>query len=151
MTTRGRPVPDGHTAYLFHAACPDCGAALRLSVDCSCGPPGEVGAECESCGAQPCWRVDWCYAVEVTEYLRDDRRQPTRQRGDKHWKRRTPERIQRGEDCPAAKLTNAQVSEIRQVWEDSNPKPKQAHLARKYRVSRATINGIVRGKRRKGV
>ncbi len=74
----GQPIPDERRAYLFHAACPACGAALELVVDVSCGPHGEVGAECEGCGALPIWRVDWWYAVEVCEYVRDDRKEKPR-------------------------------------------------------------------------
>lgn len=70
---RGYPRPDDRTMYVWHAECPTCGAPLRLSVDCSAGPPREVGTECEVCFALPVWHVDWWYAVEVTELLRNDR------------------------------------------------------------------------------
>jgi hypothetical protein len=77
-----------------------------------------------------------------------ERKQPTRQAGDQHWRRRMPERIARGERSPAAKLTNAQVQEIRARYAvDAAQRPKQSVLARQYGVSRATINGIVRGRR----
>ena len=33
--------------------------------------------------------------------------QPTRQRGDQHYSKRTPERVRRGPDAPGAKLNSA--------------------------------------------
>lgn len=69
----GVPQPDARTAYTWHATCPVCGAALVLVVDCSSGPPREVGTECEVCFALPVWNVDWWYAVAVGPLLRNDR------------------------------------------------------------------------------
>jgi hypothetical protein len=80
--------------------------------------------------------------------MSEEHKQPTRQRGDDHWRRRMPERVARGERAPAAKLTNVQVQGIRARYAvDATQRPKQSFLARQYGVSRATINGIVRGRR----
>lgn len=62
--TRGWPRPDEIRADLFHAKCPKCDADLSLYIDTSCGPPDEVGTECD-CGALPSWKVFWEYSIWV--------------------------------------------------------------------------------------
>ncbi len=56
--------------------------------------------------------------------------------GDRHWTRRTPERIKRGTDSHAAKLSAAAIDRMRQEFEGG---ASQTWLARKYGVSRYTI------------
>ena len=45
---------------------------MTLAVDTSSGPPSEAGTECLTCGAQPVYRVNWWYEIELQEMKRDD-------------------------------------------------------------------------------
>lgn len=58
-----------------------------------------------------------------------------------HWSSR-PETVRRGERHPAARLTDAQVREIRAIYVDR--RGEQSRLARKYGVCQGTIWRIVR-------
>lgn len=43
----------------FDVECPSCGTVVKIFVDTSVGVPSEAGAECDSCGAIPIFRVNW--------------------------------------------------------------------------------------------
>lgn len=64
-------------------------------------------------------------------------------RGDRHWSKSKPESILRGTRHPAAKLTQAQVREIRQRHAADGMTHRQ--IASLYGVSRELIGLIVRG------
>lgn len=65
------------------------------------------------------------------------RKQPTRQTGDQHWTRRTPEAVPRGPAAAGAKLSEAQIEALCGDWLAGQP--KKAVLARRYGVSRVTV------------
>lgn len=67
------PTADKKEWGKFHVECYRCGEPLILTVDTSCGPPSEAGTECLACGAQPVYRVNWWYEVELQEMNRDDK------------------------------------------------------------------------------
>lgn len=60
--------------------------------------------------------------------------------GDRNGSKTMPNRIRRGQDAPSAKLTTAQVLEIRALFAAGRPKKT---LAKRYGVHRATIFSIV--------
>jgi transcriptional regulator of acetoin/glycerol metabolism len=64
-------------------------------------------------------------------------RQPTRQSGDDHWTRRTPDRVARGSSAPGAKLTPEQIAALCQEFAANHG--AQTRMARKYGVSRVTV------------
>ncbi len=64
-------------------------------------------------------------------------------RGERHGSATHPERVARGERGGMSKLTNKDVIEIRHSWRQLS----RQQLASKYRVSKALICGILRGKR----
>lgn len=68
--------------------------------------------------------------------------QPIRQSGDQHYSRRTPEKVRRGTESHAAKLSAAQITAIRAAFECGATKTA---LARQYGVSRITIWRHVKG------
>jgi len=68
-------------------------------------------------------------------------------RGDAHYSRVHPEKLQRGEARPAAKLTEDKVREIRRRY----PSEIGSELAKEFGISTTCISGIVRGLRWKHV
>lgn len=60
-----------------------------------------------------------------------------RQSGDQHWSRRTPERLRRGAESHAAKLTETAIAAL--CAEFRANRPRQTWLAHKYGVSRVTV------------
>ncbi len=68
-----------------------------------------------------------------------------RPRGDGHWARIFPEKLRcgRGESHGHTTLTNEQVLEIRDIWENACDGVSQKALSRKYKVSQGTISHIV--------
>lgn len=67
---------------------------------------------------------------------------PTHPSGDNHWTRRMPERIVRGTASPFAKLSQAQIEELRERWLEY--RPTKARLARRYGVTYKTIHRHLR-------
>lgn len=65
-------------------------------------------------------------------------------RGDGHWMRRTPAKINRGEATGHAKLTAEQVQDIRKRYETGSATKIQ--LANEFSVSRQNISCIIRRK-----
>lgn len=63
--------------------------------------------------------------------------------GDKHWSRRTPEKMARGEKQGASKLTESIVLEIRQRVADG-PRGTQFAVAKEFGISVAQCSRIVR-------
>jgi len=57
-------------------------------------------------------------------------------RGDRHWTKRTPERIRRGVESHAAKLSGADIARLYQ-YADGGWRP--CELASHFQVSRVTI------------
>lgn len=66
-------------------------------------------------------------------------------RGSAHWARRNPHLVQRGEAAPRAKLTAAQVVEIKKTYLPRSKDFSQRALARKYGVSQGAIAEIIEG------
>ena len=58
------------------------------------------------------------------------------------------ERRRMGETHPRAVLTDEQVEEMRDRWENDSPRPTHAVLAREYGVSTSTVASVVTFRRR---
>jgi hypothetical protein len=63
------------------------------------------------------------------------------QRGEQHWTKRAPDRVRRGEAVAHAKLTWAEVAEIRAAVARGDV---QRHVAARYSVSPMIVSRIVR-------
>lgn len=61
----------------------------------------------------------------------------TRQSGDAHWTRRTPEKIKCGPDAAGAKLSEAQIDDLCDWWQTGMR--NKSWLARKFGVTRITV------------
>lgn len=61
-------------------------------------------------------------------------------RGDRHWTKTQPERVRRGEDCHASRLTNDIVLAIRA---DAAAGMRNCDIADKYKLNRPRITRIV--------
>lgn len=64
--------------------------------------------------------------------------------GDEHWTRAHPEYHPRGEQVGGAKLTTADVIEIRRLY--TVERIKQGDIAKRFGVTRECISAIIRGK-----
>lgn len=78
------------------------------------------------------WAKEW-----LIEGLKEAKMQPTRQTGDDHYSRRTPEKIRRGPDAPGAKLRADDIEAMCAEWVRGSM--DKAWLGRKYGVSRITV------------
>ncbi len=61
--------------------------------------------------------------------------------GDKHWSRRHPERVKRGEQLPKTRLSEKQASRILKLY--AGGRFSQASLASRFGVSRGAIAALV--------
>lgn len=67
-------------------------------------------------------------------------------RGNRHYARRHPEKVMRGEANGHAKLTPEQVQEIKRIFSTPNPPVTQKEIAKQYGVCLSTVNHIVKGR-----
>lgn len=65
------------------------------------------------------------------------------QRGDKHWSRRMPERLARGEKAGPAKLTEKKVKQLRALYADGWT---LSAVADKFGITKSSAHAIVRRK-----
>lgn len=95
------------------------------------------------CDVPACVRPDHLFLGTQLDNMHDKVAKGRQVRGDRATLRRFPELIKRGQEHPHAKLTDAQVQEIRA----GERAPRMLYCeeqARKYGVSWQTIYGIVR-------
>lgn len=62
---------------------------------------------------------------------------PTRQTGDDHYSRRTPEKVKRGPGAPGAKLRTDDIDLICAFWR--NGMRDKTEIGRRFGVSRITV------------
>lgn len=120
--------------------------AHRFSWMITNGPIPAGLVICHACDNPPCVRPDHLWLGTIEDNTADCMAKGRFRLGE-HWQQDSAGFVRRGELSPWAKLSDAEVAEIRSFYHQHHP--KQAWLARKYGVSRATINGIVRGRRRR--
>lgn len=120
--------------------------AHRFSWMIANGPIPAGLVICHACDNPPCVRPEHLWLGTLEDNTADCMAKGRFRLGE-HWKQEPAGFVRSGEQSPWAKLSDAEVAEIRAFYHRYHP--KQAWLARKYGVSRATINGIVRGMRRR--
>jgi hypothetical protein len=108
--------------------------AHRVSWELTNGPIPEGMWVLHKCDVRRCVRPDHLYLGTVTENARDavDRGRATHM-------------VMTGEECPKAKLTEAQVEEIRRLYV-AGLKVTYRELSKRYGVTPEQISNIVRGK-----
>lgn len=96
-----------------------------------------------ACDNPPCVRPDHLVRGDVLANMADQVARDRNAKGDRHGARTKPERVRRGVNNAAARLTDDQVIEIRQRYADGDT---QVALATAYAVSQPLISQIVRRK-----
>lgn len=95
------------------------------------------------CDNRPCCRPDHLFLGTNADNIADRVAKGRSPRGDSHWSRRHPEKMARGEAVGGAKLTAAQVSEIRSRHAEGEA---SYSLGPRFGVSPRTIRDITSGK-----
>lgn len=113
------------------------------------GEPFPEGKEAAHlCHFPPCCNpahiVAATHAENISHSVRDGRYKANHTRGDTHWTRLRPESALRGEQHGRARLTEADVLEIRRIY--AAGEMAQHPLAHRFGVSRSLIKDIVQGK-----
>ncbi len=121
------------------------GWAHRVSYALNVGPITEGLSVLHRCDNPQCVRPDHLFLGTQRDNIQDAARKGRTARGDRSFARLHPERLQRGEQRPNAKLTLAIATEIRARLINA-PVGTAAALARTYGVSPAIICGIRKGK-----
>lgn len=127
--------------------------AHRVAWERAYGPIPEGKWVLHKCDNRRCQRPDHLFLGDNPSNVDDmlskgraawqvDPAMPYLQRGDGHWARRTPERIQRGSSKGSAKLTETQVLQILQRY--AGGERNKAALGRAFGVSEVLIGKIVR-------
>jgi len=122
--------------------------AHRLVYTLTVGPIPHGLLVLHHCDNPPCCNPTDLYAGTQADNMRDmvernrwggSRSLPS---GERHWSHRTPNRIVRGEAHGQAKITAADVRDIRASHDDGE---SLRSLARRYKLSRPQIKRIVTG------
>ena len=117
--------------------------ANRLAYTFARGPIPDGLHVLHECDNPPCCNPAHLFLGTHLDNVRDMVAKGRGAKGESHGSRLHPERMLRGEEHPHAKLTDAQVAEIR-----ATPRRRgvQRVLARRFNVSEATVSMIVNGK-----
>jgi len=100
------------------------------------------------CDNPSCVRPDHLFLGTHQDNVSDMIAKDRHSHGDRHWSRRDPERVPRGECHYKSRLSDAQTNEIRAA---PRVRGMQRKLAAKFGVSEALISLIVNGIVRRGV
>lgn len=114
--------------------------AHRLSYETFIGPiPDDKPKILHTCDNPPCFFPEHLFAGTDTDNMADRDAKGRVASGRRQGTHTHPETVRRGERHPGAKLTNAQVAEIRTRLSNGELCPP---LGREFGVSRYTINSI---------
>jgi len=134
-------------------------SAHRVAYELVNGPIPEGMILCHTCDVRCCVRPDHLFPGTYTDNMQDASRKGRMASGDRHWSHLHPERVSsgdrngarihiermsRGEDNGNASLTWVNVREIRRLHVEESV--SQRELARRFKVARTSIRGIVTGK-----
>jgi hypothetical protein len=112
----------------------------RVAWEIAHGPIPDGLHVLHKCDNPACVRVDHLFLGTNRDNTLDKIRKGRQPTGDRHWKRARPELGLRGEKHAMAKLTEAQVIEIRRLHSAGL---NQRELGERFRVSRSTIHLVV--------
>lgn len=117
--------------------------AHRISWELHFGPiPLGMGV-LHKCDNPPCVRPDHLFLGTQTDNIKDAKRKGRLASGDRHGSQLHPERLARGEKHGGAKLTAAEVADIRREY--SLGKVSQQILGEQYGVNQPEVSRIIRG------
>ena len=125
--------------------------AHRLAWELSRGRIPKGLCVLHHCDNRPCVRPDHLFLGTRGDNARDMaakgrahlQRNPHAFAGDKHWTRKRPDRVLRGETHNRSRLTESQVIEIRERFAAGGI--SKAQLGRDYEVALGTVDWIIRG------
>lgn len=120
--------------------------AHRFSYEISIGKIPDELLVCHHCDTPLCVRPDHLFVGDYKANAEDCSKKERWPTGNDHYSHRTPERTARGERTRHAKLTEAQVSQIRNLYKGPNNGPSQYVLAKQFGVTQSNIGHIILGK-----
>ncbi len=119
------------------------GYAHRFAWEFTHGPIPDGLRVLHRCDNPPCCNPAHLFLGTQADNVADMWAKGRGAKGDRSGPRRHPERLPRGERHPSAKLTAAQVAEIRAT---PMRRGMQRAFARRFGVSEATVSMVVHGK-----
>jgi hypothetical protein len=149
----GGSTPGGYGIFSLGSRSAGARGAHRVAYELTSGPIPEGRLVCHRCDNPPCCNPAHLFVGTYADNNRDaiakgrahghyapacDLRY---QRGDAHYSRQRPERLARGQRHGMAKLSSAEVGEIRAAYR----RGMGVRLARRYGVTPSHICRIVRG------
>ena len=116
--------------------------AHRVAWELANGPIPDGLCVLHRCDQPLCVRTDHLFLGTRADNNRDRSRKgrTARQTGERHWSRRYPERVSRGEQHVSAKLDEARVRAIRVLAADGYTK---AALSRHFSISESAVHFVV--------
>lgn len=122
--------------------------AHRVAYKITYGPIPAGLHVCHRCDNPPCVRPDHLFLGTPAENMADAAQKGRAASGERSGPQKHPERMPRGEKHASAKLTDAQVQEIRRLAEETSL--SQREIAARFGVTPSNISYIVNGKSRLG-
>lgn len=119
------------------------GYAHRWAYEFTRGPIPDGLHVLHHCDNPPCCNPDHLFLGTHLDNVADMNAKGRGAKGDRHGSRTHPERLPRGENHTLAKLTAAQVAEIRNT---PLKRGMQRVFARRFGVSESTVSMVVNGK-----
>lgn len=125
-------------------------SAHRLSYEWAHGRIPYGIMVCHRCDNPPCVRPEHFFLGTQLDNMRDAKAKGRTASGDRHYSHLEPHRVLRGERKGTAKLTDAQVEELRRLYQP-DVRGSQIQLARQFGVSPAQVCRILKGRQRRSL
>lgn len=120
-------------------------SAHRVSWRLANGPIPEGMLVCHHCDNRACVRPDHLFLGTHDDNMRDMREKGRGTSGDRHWKRKYPWMVKRGEKSHLSKLSDADAAEIVRAYFARESTVNE--LARRFGIATSTVQRLVRGRR----